>query len=46
MLPLIETIMVRAFEVLFFTGITGCIVMIVMSWYSIFKDELTSNSER
>ena len=46
MLPLLETIIVRAFEVLFFTGIIGCVVMIVMSWYSIFKDELSSNSER
>jgi hypothetical protein len=29
-------------EAVFFTGIAGCVVTIVLSWYSIFKEELTS----
>jgi hypothetical protein len=34
--------LVRIIEVLFFTGIAGCAVTIVASWYSIFKEEFTS----
>ncbi len=34
--------LVRIIEVLFFGGIAGCVVTIVTSWYSIFK-ELTSS---
>jgi hypothetical protein len=29
-------------ELLFFGGIAGCVVTIVASWYSIFKEEFTS----
>jgi hypothetical protein len=34
--------LVRIIEVLFFSGVAGCVVTIVWSWYSIFKDEFTS----
>jgi hypothetical protein len=33
---------VRLFELLFFAGIAGCSVTIVLSWYSIFKEEFAS----
>jgi hypothetical protein len=32
--------LVRIIEVMFFCGIAGCSVTIVLSWYSIFRDEL------
>jgi hypothetical protein len=32
--------LVRVIELMFFTGVAGCVVTIVLSWYSIFKDEL------
>jgi hypothetical protein len=28
----------RLFEVLFFVGIAGCVVTVVVSWYSILKE--------
>jgi hypothetical protein len=31
--------------VLFFVGIAGCSVTIVLSWYSIFKEEFASKDE-
>jgi hypothetical protein len=34
--------LIRLFEVLFFTGVAGCSVTIVLSWYLIFKEEFTS----
>jgi hypothetical protein len=34
--------LVRMIEVLFFTGVAGCVVTIVASWYLIFKEEFTS----
>lgn len=34
--------LVRIIELLFFGGVAGCVVTIVLSWYSIFK-ELTLN---
>jgi hypothetical protein len=30
----------RIFEIVFFAGIAGCVVTILMSWYLIFKEEL------
>jgi hypothetical protein len=33
----------RIFEWMFFAGVVGCLLTIVLSWYSIFKDELKSN---
>jgi hypothetical protein len=38
MLTLIEIGFMRIFEVLFFTGIAGCVVTVVASWYSILKE--------
>jgi hypothetical protein len=35
--------LMRILEVVFFTGIAGCLVTIVVSWYSIVKDEFTSD---
>jgi hypothetical protein len=35
-------LLVRIIEILFFGGIAGCVVTIVASWYSIFKDEFTT----
>lgn len=35
--------LVRIIELLFFGGVAGFVVTIVLSWYSIFKDELMSN---
>jgi hypothetical protein len=34
--------LVRIIELLFFSGVAGCVVTIVLSWYSILK-ELTAN---
>ena len=34
--------LVRIIELMFFSGIAGCVVTIVASWYSIFKDEFTT----
>ena len=34
----------RIFEVMFFTGIAGCLVTIVLSWFSIVGEELTSKN--
>ncbi len=36
--------LVRVIELVFFTGVAGCVVTIVASWYSIFKEEFTSNN--
>jgi hypothetical protein len=33
---------VRMLELLFFGGVAGCLVTILLSWYSIFKEEFTS----
>ena len=38
----IITWLARLFDVLFFAGVAGCLVTIVLSWYSIFKEEFTS----
>jgi hypothetical protein len=35
--------LMRILEVVFFVGVAGCLVTIVVSWYSIFKDEFTSD---
>jgi hypothetical protein len=35
--------LVRIIELLFFGGIAGYVVTIVMSWYLIFREEFTSN---
>ena len=35
--------LMRILEVVFFTGVAGCLVTIALSWYSIFKDEFTSD---
>ena len=37
--------LVRIVEVVFFTGVAGCVVTIVASWYSIFKEEFTSEPD-
>jgi hypothetical protein len=37
----IEIGIMRIFEVVFFTGIAGCVVTILVSWYLIFKEEMT-----
>jgi hypothetical protein len=34
--------LVRIIELLFFSGIAGCVVTIMLSWYLIFKEEFTS----
>ena len=34
----------RIFEVMFFIGIAGCLVTIVLSWFSIVWEELTSKN--
>ena len=34
--------LVRVVELVFFAGVAGCVVTIVASWYSIFKEEFTS----
>jgi hypothetical protein len=34
--------LVRIVELVFFTGVAGCAVTIVASWYKIFKEEFTS----
>jgi hypothetical protein len=38
MLTHIEIGIMRIFEVLFFAGVAGCVVTVVMSWYSILKE--------
>ena len=45
MLTLVEIGIMRMFEILFFIGIAGCAVTILASWYLIFKEELTPESE-
>ena len=35
-------LLVRIAELMFFSGVAGCVVTIVLSWYSIFKDEFAS----
>jgi hypothetical protein len=37
----IMTWMLYALEVLFFTGLCGCVLVIVISWISIFKSGFT-----
>jgi hypothetical protein len=37
------TWLIRVVEAVFFTGVLGCLVTIGLSWFSIFKEELTSN---
>jgi hypothetical protein len=36
---------VRIIELVFFTEAAGCVVTIVASWYSILKDEFTSETD-
>lgn len=40
--PMLLIFLVRIIELMFFSGIAGCVVTIVASWYSIFKDEFTT----
>ncbi|HET6220377.1 MAG TPA: hypothetical protein VFE27_25330 [Acidobacteriaceae bacterium] len=42
MSTIIEIGIMRIFEIVFFAGTAGCVVTILMSWYSIVKDEFTS----
>jgi hypothetical protein len=35
--------LVRIVELVFFAGVAGCVVTIALSWYSICKEEFTSN---
>jgi hypothetical protein len=37
--------LVRTIELVFFTGVAGCVVTIVASWYSIFKEEFTPETD-
>jgi hypothetical protein len=32
---------VRALEVLFFTGLSGCLVVVILSWISVGKDSFS-----
>jgi hypothetical protein len=32
--------LIRIVDVMFFSGVAGCVVTIILSWYSIFRDEL------
>jgi hypothetical protein len=36
--------LVRIIELLFFGGVAGSVVTILLSWYLIFKEELTSKN--
>jgi hypothetical protein len=40
MLHTILIALVRIVEIVFFSGVAGCVVTIILSWYSIFRDEL------
>lgn len=44
MLTLIEIAIMRFFEIIFFIGMVGCVVTIVLSWYSIAKEEFRAES--
>jgi hypothetical protein len=37
--------LVRTIELVFFAGVAGCVVTIVASWYSIFKEEFTPETD-
>jgi hypothetical protein len=36
--------LVRIIELLFFSGVAGSVLTIVLSWYVIFKEEFTSEN--
>jgi hypothetical protein len=36
----------RLVEILFFTGLIGCVSVVVISWISIFKDGFSSTANR
>lgn len=40
-----EVICIRVIEVLFFTGLTGCASVVLVSWVSIFKSGFSSEDD-
>jgi hypothetical protein len=45
MLAKLVLLSVRVIEVMFFTGLLGCVLVVVISWISIFKDGFTDQDE-
>ena len=41
----VEIFFMRALEIAFFTGLVGCVVTVVLSWISIFGDELSRKED-
>jgi hypothetical protein len=38
--------LMRVLEVMFFTGLIGCLLVVTISWISIFKDGFSDKDER
>ena len=41
----VEIFLIRALEVMFFTGLAGCAVTVVLSWISIFGGEFSNEED-